>query len=279
LFFDEHYQPGQPHMADKYGRDPLSSGELEAIARNLGQADESLRACGVPFYVVVAPDKEAIYPDKLNPPAPADAVTQADQMMAYLRMHAPKVQVLDLREALHTARREQAYDVYKRTDTHWNTLGAFFGYQAIARRLVADGVLSSAPRADLAGYRVSRERFPGGDIAVNLLDLPGYFEDYLVRLDPLVPRTAHPEGEDDRTVQMANPQASGTLLLFRDSFAEELTPFLAEDFGRIDSHLEHRLDGALVHAARPTAVMLEIVQRNVRRLREGPQRLEQACGK
>lgn len=284
LFFDEYYVPGQPHFADMYGKAPFSEQDLQVIGANLTSIRRSLNACGIPFYFVMAPDKKTIYPEKLDPAAPANVVTAADQLIAHLRAADPELRVIDLRQPVKDARATQTFDLFKRTDTHWNTLGAFFGYRTIAQRLVADRVLSAAPNAELSAYRISRKPFKGGDIAVNLLDLPDYFEDYVVSFESIAAREAHPVqlpgwpiNAGDTFVATENDAAHGDLLLYRDSFAGELMPFFADDFHRMYSFLGRRVDGVAVQRAKPKVVIFEIVERNIRHLNESPLNLEQSC--
>ena len=75
-----------------------------------------------------------------------------------------------------------------------------------------------------------------------------------------------------------SPAASGSLLLYRDSFFDALTPFVAEDFHRIYSFLGRRIDGDRVRQAHPNVVMLEIVERGLRHLVDTPVNLASACG-
>lgn len=284
LFYDENYTPGHPHFASLYGEDPFLPSDLQTIADNLSSVRKHLAACRIPFYLVIAPDKQTVYPEKLQMPPPSNAVTQADQLEAYLREADPELRVIDLRKPEQAAKAAQPRELYYRTDTHWNELGAFFGYRAIAKRLVHDGVLADAVGTELDGYKIRLTPSQGGDIAVNLLDLPGYFHDNSVQMDSLQARQAHdislpgwPSDINNSFRVTESHAASGSLLLYRDSFFDALTPFVAEDFHRIYSFLGRRIDGDRVRQAHPSAVMLEIVERGLRHLVDSPVNLASAC--
>ncbi len=80
--------------------------------------------------------------------------------------------------------------------------------------------------------------FYPGDIAVNLLSLPGYFEDFNTTFDKRTPRLARSvpapaDAQPDEGHFIENPQGKGGLLLYRDSFSGELMPFLSEDFAHM----------------------------------------------
>ena len=284
LFYDENYTPGHLHFASLYGEDSFLPSDLQTIADNLSRVRKHLAACHIPFYLVIAPDKQTVYPEKPQMPPPSGATTQADQLDAYLHTADPQLRIIDLRKPEIAAKTAQSQELYYRTDTHWNELGAFFGYQAIAKRLVHDGVLADAVGTRLDSYRIRTTPSAGGDIAVNLLDLPGYFPDHAVQLDNTQPRQAHdislpgwPPNINNSFRITENPAASGSLLLYRDSFFDALTPFVAEDFHRIYSFLGRGIDGNRVRQAHPNAVMLEIVERGLRHLVDRPANLASAC--
>ncbi|KDB08078.1 hypothetical protein LIG30_2753 [Burkholderia sp. lig30] len=285
LFFDPYHVPGQPHFADLLGKDPLSSSQLQDIGHNLRDIHKALAACKIPFYFVIAPDKQTVYPEKLGVHVPADARTETDQVVAFLRERDPDLRVIDLRGPVIDAKASAPYEIYKRTDTHWNSLGAFYGYRAIMGRLVRDGVLAGAPWADLDQWHVTQHPFDQGDIAVNLLSLPGYFEDFNTTFDKRTPRLARSvpapaDAQPDEGQFTENPQGKGGLLLYRDSFSGELMPFLSEDFAHMWSYLGRDVDGSEVRRRSPSVVVLEIVERNVRMLTKNPQRnLGDACSR
>src|SRR5207302_6354416 len=64
-----------------------------------------------------------------------DKPSKLDQLVAYMKAHST-VQVLDLRPALIEAKK--AGVLFLKTDTHWNSLGAFIGCQQLADALSHD---------------------------------------------------------------------------------------------------------------------------------------------
>ncbi|VVE21778.1 alginate O-acetyltransferase [Pandoraea cepalis] len=276
LFFDQYYVPGQPHFADVRGKDPLSRGQLRAIVENLGVTQNALSACGIPFYFIVAPDKQYVYPEQLGIHVNPNGTTQLDQLLDYFKVELPGLRVVDLRPALNDAKRNTPYEMYTRTDTHWNSLGAFYAYQALAKRFIRDGIIISAPAASLNAWTVTQSSFDQGDIAVSLLSLPGYFEDFNTHFEKRSPRLAQwvdapadaPQSGDSAFSTNAN--GHGRLLLYKDSFSGELLPFVAEDFAATWSYLGRDMDGNEIRRRKPTVVALQIVQRNIKMLRNSP---------
>lgn len=284
LFYDPFYMLGQPHFADLQGRDPFSVEQLQAITDNLKEAQEKLEACHIPFYFIVAPDKQTIYPEQLGIHVADGVTTRLDQLVEYLSTALPALKVIDLRPALKEARATAPYELYLRTDTHWNSLGAFYGYRAIVNRFVRDGVLPAAPLATLDAWTMDKSAYEGGDIAVSMASLPGYFEDFRTHVDKRTPRLGHwvmaptagPQGE---RATSASDTGNGRLLIYRDSFSGDLLPYLMEDFASIESYSGHDIDGAEIIRQKPTVVALEIIERNIRLLADSPpKRMNGLCG-
>ena len=113
-----------------------------------------LAARGIPYLVVVSPNKDTIYPEFM--PSSYNRVhaqSRLDQFMAHLKAHS-NLAIVDLRQPLLKAKsREQ---VYYRTDTHWNNRGAYVGYAKIIEALSAwYPQLKAFPRSDYREVKYS----------------------------------------------------------------------------------------------------------------------------
>lgn len=247
------------------------------IGANLMHIEQALSACRIPFYLVIAPDKQNIYPEEAGLSVAPGTASNADQLLAYLHVNAPTLRVIDLRPALLAAKTRAPYDLYKRTDTHWNSLGGFFGYQAMAQRLTRDGIMPASPSASLSAWQVKQVPFDDGDIAINLLSLPGYFKDFNTHFAPKLPETVDVSTSTVELEVTSNPTGHGRLLMYRDSFAGELMPFLSRDFAHMHSILGRGVDGNVIGETRPNVMIFQIVARNVRTLTDAPVNLENAC--
>jgi alginate O-acetyltransferase complex protein AlgJ len=114
---------------------PFTTPELEAWRLTLERTRDWLRTRGVPYLVVIAPDKYMIYPEFM--PASLHRMRpdfRADQLIAYMRAHST-VEIMDLRPALIAAKPAEL--LYHRYDTHWDDRGGLVAYQQIANRLRA----------------------------------------------------------------------------------------------------------------------------------------------
>jgi alginate O-acetyltransferase complex protein AlgJ len=132
-----------------------------AYAQGAQRWAEYLRGKGVKsFQVMVAPNKESIYPEYLpdwvapGTPSVTDAVFEG--------LNDPMFH--DLRPAMLAAKRNELIGQYYRLDTHWNEWGASIGFRAFADRLRHQLPELRWPADPL--YRLQRtDQVAGGDLA------------------------------------------------------------------------------------------------------------------
>ncbi len=231
------YQGGGPHIRDMRNSWPFGPGELAQWANVLTEKRDWLAARGIHYLFVVAPNKHLIYPEHL--PAAINRVSKqsrVDQLVAHLTAHTT-VTVLDLRPPLLRAKRwRQAYD---KTDTHWNAFGGYIGYRAIQGRLAT--WLPGARELELPMTAFVVRRRPGGDLAQNL-DMRDILEEPSVELnhpiaDCVVTAGIPPDADNvirnSRAFSTRCERAQYRLLMFRDSYAVELMPYLSESFAYV----------------------------------------------
>jgi alginate O-acetyltransferase complex protein AlgJ len=246
----------------------LTEKQLSNWQSLLQKRQQWLAQRGIKYLFVVAPNKESIYPDYLPDWAhKPGARTELDQLIDRLRT-STQVEVVDLRPALLEAR--QGRRVYLTTDTHWNQVGAFAAYREIIRNLGKqlpdleplplekfDNALSQKPGGDLAKMLAQEQAFPEKEFVTVK---PGTLLPKLVfRHDPkLLPRQWGP-GEEPLVVE--NPGAKYRAVVFRDSFAEFLAPFLSYHFQRCVYIWQRPWDVGLIEGEKPDVVIDEILER------------------
>ncbi len=247
---------------------PFTHEDLVYRQRVLEQRRDWLAARGIRLLVVVAPDKETIYPEYM--PRQFNRVSKEsrlDQLLRHLAANS-KVEVLDLRGPLREGRRRR--QVYARTDTHWSGYGAFIAYHEIMSR-----VARWYPQAEplpLSAFRVARH-VAGGDLAV-LIGLEGVLQEEHTKLMPRAPRRAR-KGDANPLIRlpvgwkplpMVEERPGADLpraVMFRDSFAYSLIPLLSEHFRRITYLSEFRFDVPAIELEHPDVVILELAERRL----------------
>lgn len=245
----------------------LSPQQLRDWQTLLERRRDWLAQRGIKFLFVVAPDKHSIYPDQL--PAwlkPLAGQTKLDQFTAYMREHST-VDVLDVRPALREAR--QQLPTYLKTDTHWNSFGAFVACQEVARTLAPE--LGNLKLLSLADFNYTNRPAPPGDLSAfaGVTDPEGNAIFFTPKASlPTLEITT--EGSPLRPLthvtQTFNHSASLRAVIYHDSFAVFWIPFLGYSFGHVTYHANNHLesncfDSAVVEQEKPDVVIVEVVER------------------
>src|SRR6266478_230660 len=112
---------------------PFTNEQLAQWKRTLELRNEVLSKDGMKYLVVVVPDKHTIYPEYVpSAYARINEKSRREQLIEYLEANS-RLAIIDLTEPLKKAK--TANEIYFRTDTHWNDLGAFVAYQEIGRQI------------------------------------------------------------------------------------------------------------------------------------------------
>ena len=244
---------------------PFTRDELEAWRTMLEHTQDWMEARGIAYVFVLAPDKHEVYPELLpSSVRRVGAESRSDALVRYLR-DMSTVPVLDLRGALNAAKGRER--VYHRTDTHWNDRGAFAASQALLRVLAPRLTVPTRGRGAFATRAVT---VPGLDLA-GMLGIADGVTEVDLRLVPRVPararvvEPARPDARlmDARIVTEQDSPGRPRAVVFRDSFASALIPFLSEEFSRAVYLGQYNVDPDVVLAERPDIVIQEWVGRRL----------------
>src|SRR5262249_46225616 len=236
---------------------------ITAFADRAAALKARLAARDTRLLVTVPPNGSTINRDRLPGWAgPASSETEYDLMMKALG--ARNVQALDLRPALLAAR--SRYPVYRRTDTHWNRLGALVAYNAVVAALARHDWTIDPARV-LKGFEVVE----GGDLA-RLLAVSTDVTDEEARIDlaaygpkppdPVPIATQFEEGGDLIDTGRDGP----TIVVVGDSFTRGYwQDYFAMHVGRY-VWMHHEQCGfvpSIVESFKPAIVILAPVERQM----------------
>lgn len=255
------------------------------IASALEAWETWLTGRGVRIYAVMAaPNKGTIYPEHLPNWAKPAASSATDVLIGC----EGKQRVLDLRPALLLAKNEASNPLYYRTDTHWNSLGAAYGFSALmSQLLVTEPTLNWEPEQAIGVVRVDSRS--GGDLArflrlqqaltddepvVALLANPSIeTTQYEFESQKIIRAGGNPVVAESKTpLHVVSPHAPNRkkVLWLRDSFGTALAPFMAATFTEtVQVHWNEALksDGELlielVDTWHPDYLVMTVVERYV----------------
>jgi hypothetical protein len=283
---------GWLYLGDKYeqvrstarrGQTPADLAAAQAIGVAARAWAHWFEAHGVKLYrVMVAPDKETVYPEYLPLWAAAQTPTPTDALMA----DSNTLPYVDLRPSLIRFRASGGAAVYYRTDTHWNALGAGLAFHAFAQAVSPQA--SDILWPDAAAFTVSAmNQREGGDLA-RFLRLSHFLTDP----DPVITAGAGIEttqydlmtgrmlsqggnpivGTPQRPLRVVSRGAlnSVRVLWLRDSFGDAMSPLMAATFSEtvqlhwIDALRPNGPLPSLMANWRPDYVFVTVVERNAR---------------
>lgn len=253
-------------MEQHTGADVFTSAEMEHWVKSMEDARDWLAGRGIAFYIIVSPDKNTIYPEKL-PDYPRGAVTRIDQLVARLRNS--DLEFIDPRAELFRVKAAGEM-VYTPGDTHWNERGAFVAYEMLMDRILKR--FPSVAPLKLTDFKVSYGAPAAADMAVQLA-LEDDLKYTVERLTPswkshqISPQaTTFRPGWGWRVTENKNDlQDRPRLLVFGDSFTDYvLGPTMLYETFR-DPVWTHNNGGTfnfnLVREVKPDIVVVQFAER------------------
>ncbi len=210
------------------GRDQAQLAEIRGL---IAQAAEATKRHGAELLWVIPPNTPTVYPESM--PRYFKKLAKQSRLEQLTGFIGPNgnPHFLDLTAAMLAAK--PLARLYQKTDTHWNDYGAWIGYREILRSLA-----SLRPELDPAltpweidRFNIMKATRSGGDLA-QMLGLQGQYLEEGINFVPKNPRQAVVVEQHEgfiRTELKNNPSAP-RLLMYRDSFAGILTPFISEHF-------------------------------------------------
>jgi len=249
-------------MGAYLGMHLLDPTALSTIRSRVIALERWLAARGIQFVLMIAPNKSTIYSEWLpRSYAQKGSPHRTDQVIALLQQAG--VPVLDLRPTLMAHKGERLQ--YYKTDSHWNYLGAFYGYEQLMARLRL--ALPAARQRRLEDFRIEEKPRRGGDLA-DMINLGDRLADSEVLLTPSYARHIERKRIPDQyyafdTVNQDLSSAGTRIVVYHDSFFLAMEPFLYDSFSRVISFYSRQIDRALIEREKPQVVLVEIVEREI----------------
>jgi len=247
-------------VAELAGRGALPDRRLTATWRRFEERRAWLAGHGIPYVVVVAPNKETIYPEYLPAWAGARAGRTPLDQFVEIAARRGSPHVVDLRPDLLAAKAEGR--TYFAADTHWTSYGALVGCRAVLRECARRCPGLEPP--PLERYTKRAGVLVGGDIA-RMLGVHGLEE----QIEIFEPRDAPP------TAASGSPR----VYLIGDSFSAGMRRYLQDCCELVGSASHDEFPAEAILEARPQLVIHEFVERHLASMdRENPPFVARAAG-
>ncbi len=256
------FYSGEQSLADYQHTEAVKRKTLLQFQQELDALDSDLRAHGKTLLVVIVPNKSTIYPQYMPPGlAMLGEESRLEQFTAFMQAHGT-TRVIDLRPVL--IGQSRSADVYYKTDTHWNELGAYYGATEILNVL-------SGQYPGMAPFPPSD--YMRKDLGMQTRDLPQLMGIPQLKEDSweLARRrnTVQSQGQDlpggGDSSNLSPAPARPKLLIYHDSFYVALRKFLAYRFSRV-KQVPLTQDAAVwntswIRKVNPDVVIIELAER------------------
>jgi alginate O-acetyltransferase complex protein AlgJ len=260
------FYTGENSISDYQNMENLKLGKLVKLQKNLDRLNKDLGRQGITLLVVIPPNKSTIYPQYMPEQIPIIGhQSRLDQFLEYMELNGDTF-VLDLRPTLLEASRSR--NVYYKTDTHWNDVGAYYGYVEILHSLVLD-------YPQLAPHAISDFEYTYAGDSVHDLPLLMGLSNYTEENWALIPnfeiqlkeeKIVLRDGRYVRTITNTDEHLP-ELLVFGDSFYGSLAHFIEPHFSRVKTVPFTVEDGIWsldwIRRENPDIVIIEIVERDL----------------
>jgi hypothetical protein len=236
------FYAGEQSMAAYRGLLPLDDAALDRWNRALDTRRQWLSERGISYLFAIAPEKHSIYPELLPPHIRRGTSTPTDQVLERVRGTAVAANVADATPRLLAAKPDG--NLYLKHDSHWNPRGGYIGYSTAMDALHRlDPTIPDTIALDADSFAPAPEQ--GGDLAMiigRVTTADGGSTAQSPRLgcmtweqSPPAAGTAAARGDFIGQCGMATSPAR--LLMFGDSFAGAMLPYLGPTFARVRASL------------------------------------------
>lgn len=263
-------------------KNPYTINELKRITSLLQNRSNWLKKLGIKYYVVFPEMPHQFYNEyigkkliKYNPES------QLNQVIKYLKVNSD-ISIIDINTSMQLAKKTSNKELYYKVDSHWNYYGAFIAYKAIIKHIQKDfkNLKNSIPENEINWNVLYNEE---GDLA------------RLVSLDhSLLRKDYFPSNIKINTAKkiinkntvgyiMSGPiltyessdSLAPTMLMFRDSYANNLIPYFSWQFSRHTYVWSTLFYPKIILSEKPDIVITEMMESTISELlKENPKLTE-----
>lgn len=240
-------------LNNTFGMQTISDIDLHIMKQNLENLNDYLTSLDIAFYFVIPPNKSTVYQENL-PFTVKQNPTPIAQFLGTIKP-SDSIRFIDLRKVLKN--KKEGNQLYLKTDTHWNSQGAYFAYEQIMETIIQD--YSHQTIAPLSFFEIKKDTLQGDITRM----INNYEKEIITNYNE--PEDSHVETIIDTYEynSFKNKNRNLKLLMFRDSFGYELFPFLNESFNEV-VYIKYNkeMSKSKIEKENPDIVILEVSERN-----------------
>jgi len=245
------------------GLDILSETKLKKITDNLKKRDAWCKKRGIKYYVAIVPNKHSVYKEKLPYKVNVE-YNRLDTLVNYINNNS-SLKAVNLGSNFPDLKKHEL--LYYKTNSHWNKIGGYYGYQNLMNFLTDQGhKVNVLIRED---YQWDTTYAYKEDLT-KMLDLSVREERYI----PVIKKQAGtklitfkvPKKRREYKRRYLNKKGKSKALIFRDSYGGSMEGFLKHSFKELTLIWDYEFLKAEINEQEPDFVIHLIVERNIEML-------------
>jgi hypothetical protein len=276
---DWYFYTGDRNLEIGLGAYQLSEETLQKSAEVQQTISDYYKTKGITYVLMENPSKASVYTEYTGKKNAHTGDTVVDIMEKYLKEHTT-VSVVNTKHALLTEKtKSPSRLLYLKTDTHWNSLGAYIGYRAALDEFNRIGVTKNEKSMEVTigeakdrtgefGAMLGDRDILGKETVPEIVQFNANFTTYNVYnpndyFNQVVSLSWNPQHQTYCAV-FENPNAKqGTLLIYGDSMMIARSVFFVEHFRRVvlAGMSSRPCNTALEDFVKPDVVLFSSVER------------------
>lgn len=267
------------------GKFQTTDKEVEQFLKKLLRLQQWYENQGIKFVIAIAPNKHTIYKEKLPNWIDYAGPTITDKIVEKNKKYG--IHLLDLRQPVLDAKKDETRLLYQKTDTHWNMLGASVGYETVIdymntilnldiekAKYTVEHVKEENHRGDLFGFLKANDSFSIDDKSVYFYSFPksskiyeGKINNEKLSIEEAKLKQNPVTGINWQAKYTINPQVKNNKLLFLcDSFGKNPSQLYNQSFNTIWKFHHLKVSPKklkfFIQENKPNIVLYQIVERD-----------------
>ena len=228
--------------------------EKENILNTLKNNINKFKEQNIKTYVMIAPDKENIYSEKLPKSIKKAENTATEELISYVEKNSninvvyPKENLLNVKDK---------YQLYRKYDTHWNTIGALIGTVSIQKEInnnfdydvnnIEFEKIDEIDKRDLSTFINLQD-----ELFENKINIKNFYDNI-----------EYKENKTDVYEEyISNSQNNQTVMFIGDSFRTNMKPTFSKLYKRVVYLHRDKYTYDLIEKIKPDIVVIEAVERS-----------------
>lgn len=248
---------GKNVFSNNVGVKTIKPVEGISLKNNIGAYFKNSSSLGIPFYMIVCPDKHQIYDEYLPFKLPK-AISKYEEVLE--KMKSEGVNLILLKDEFLNVKKENK--IYHKTDSHWNDLGAFYGFNSLVGKLQQD--FPSLKKIEKNQFnktiKIVKQQDLTQMININILE---EVEVLTPKIKSYNQNTSLIKGV--RVNRLVNSSKKLKVIVFHDSYSYALMKYFGLSFGE-SVFVKSFPDYNLIKKEQPDIVILQMVNRKLETL-------------